>query len=83
MSKTCVLPIRTKTFEGSFREFRLSELTFVSLYVLLMSVACRLYLRTTEEMVGGDGVFGELHKVGPELDWSRVGLARVVRGWAS
>ena len=51
-----ILPIKPKTFDSSYRELRLSELTFVSSYALLVLVTCRLYLRTMEEMIGDDWV---------------------------
>ena len=51
-----ILPIRPKTFDNSFRELRLSKLTFVSSYVTLAIAASCWWSRTEQPSIesGGD-----------------------------
>ena len=58
--QTSILPIRPKTFDSSYQELRLSKLTYVNLYVLLVLVACRQYLQMVEKLAEGIVGFGEL-----------------------
>ena len=53
----------------------MSKLTFISSYVLLVLVAYRWYLQTTEEMVGGSGDFSVGHTL------RQLGL-HLARAWA-
>ena len=47
-----ILPFRPKSFDSSFRELRLSELTSVSFHVLLVSRAYWWYLWMATKMIG-------------------------------
>ena len=57
ISKTSILSTRPKTFDNSYRELQLSELTSISSYALLVLVAYRSYLQKVEEMAEGDEGF--------------------------
>ena len=58
-----ILSIRFTTFDSSYQELRLSELTSVSSYALLVLVACCRYLQTIEEFAGGVVSFRRTRRV--------------------
>ena len=60
MSKTSILSIRSKTFDGSYRELQLSKLTSVSSYALLVLVAYHWYLRMAKKVAEDGGDFQQV-----------------------